>query len=163
MDSLFRAIPQVRPACESRQWRPSTALRTRPGRHISVIEVSGLGSIMVVFVFLFVAPGLTVIPPHRASVDLPQSQHGSSQEGESREVAVVVVVSRDGTVLFGNDKIPPQELAHLLQGRVKAGSERRVYLRADARAKYWDVEVILDQIRLAGIENITVMTHQTNH
>jgi biopolymer transport protein TolR len=148
---------------KSEQWRPSAALRKRRGRYVSMIEVSGLGSIMVVFVYLFVAPALVVVHPHGINVELPQSRHGSSQEGESREDALLVVVTRAGSMFFGNNKISPEELTHVLQDRVKSGAERKVYLRADARAKYEDVEVILDQIRLAGIESITVMTHQTNH
>ena len=39
----------------------------------------------------------------------------------------------------------------------------RCILRADARAKYGEVKVVLDQIRLAGIENVALMTEETRH
>jgi biopolymer transport protein ExbD len=148
---------------KSEQWRPSTALRKRRGRYVSTIEVSGLGSIMVVFVFLFVAPALVVVHPHGRSVDLPQSLHGSSQQGALREDALIVIITRDGSLFFGNARITPSELAPALKDRVKADSQRKVYLKADARTKYADVKAVLDQIRLAGIENVALMTYQTKH
>jgi biopolymer transport protein ExbD len=54
-------------------------------------------------------------------------------------------------------------LVPLLREGVREGSERKVYLRADARAKYGEVKAVLDQIRLAGIENVAFMTVEAPH
>jgi hypothetical protein len=37
------------------QWRPSNALRKRRTDYVSIIEVSGLASVMIFFLFLFMA------------------------------------------------------------------------------------------------------------
>jgi biopolymer transport protein ExbD len=47
------------------------------------------------------------------------------------------------------------ELPDKVSGAVGAGSENRVYIYADARAKYSIVKKALDTIRLAGIENVS--------
>jgi len=43
---------------------------------------------------------------------------------------------------------------------VRNGAEKRTYLNADARAKYGDTIAVLDQIRLAGIEKVSLLTEQ---
>jgi hypothetical protein len=37
------------------QWRPSNTLRKRRTDYVSIIEVSGLASVMIFFLFLFMA------------------------------------------------------------------------------------------------------------
>jgi biopolymer transport protein ExbD len=43
---------------------------------------------------------------------------------------------------------------------LKNGAEKKVYMRADARARYVDVKQILVEIRQAGIENICFLTRE---
>jgi hypothetical protein len=45
-----------------------------------------------------------------------------------------------------------------LQNRLAQGGERKIYLKADARAKYGDVEAVIECIKGAGIENIGLIT-----
>jgi biopolymer transport protein ExbD len=143
------------------QWRPSTALRKRRSRYVSTIDVSGFVGIMLFFLCLFMLPALLHVHPSR-SFDLAQSHHAKPQPGALKEDAMVVGVSRDGSFYFRSRKVPIHEIAPLIRDAVKAGSERKVYLKADARAKYGDVKAVVDQIRLAGIENVALMTEQTN-
>jgi len=44
--------------------------------------------------------------------------------------------------------------------KVRAGSERKAYLRADASAQYGDIEVVIQQVRLSGINQVVVVTEQ---
>jgi biopolymer transport protein ExbD len=50
------------------------------------------------------------------------------------------------------------DLPAVLRERVKNGSGRKVYLSVDARARYGDAKTVLNQIRLAGIENVSILT-----
>jgi biopolymer transport protein ExbD len=43
---------------------------------------------------------------------------------------------------------------------LRHGSERKVYLKVDTRAKYGDAAAAIDQIRESGIENIGLITDQ---
>jgi len=50
------------------------------------------------------------------------------------------------------------DLPSVIQEAVRHGAERKVYVKADARARYSNVEVVMDAIRLAGITNVVFLT-----
>jgi biopolymer transport protein ExbD len=43
---------------------------------------------------------------------------------------------------------------------LKNGAEKKVYMRADARARYVDVKQVLIEIRQAGIENVCLLAEK---
>src|SRR2546421_11397371 len=57
----------------------------------------------------------------------------------------------------------PVELANLIRTASQEGVERTVYLAADARAKYREVEIVLKQIRLVGIASIVILANRSLH
>jgi biopolymer transport protein ExbD len=141
------------------QWRPSAALRKRRTNFFTAIEVSGLLGILLFILVLFMLPAL--LPrPHLHQVDLAPTGHPKAMPGALKEDALRVMVTRDGTVYLNESRVKNGDLASLLRQGVKEGSERKVYLQADARANYRDVKVVLDQIRLAGIEDVSFITQQ---
>ncbi len=142
------------------QWRPSAVLRKRRTGFFTMIELSGLASLMIFFLALFMAPifGYPDLPRH--SADLAPTDHPKAMPGAIKEDALRVSVTRDGTIVLNESSVSMGGLAPLLQLGVRRGSERKVYLRADARARYGDVKAVLDQIRLAGIENVALITEQ---
>jgi len=71
-----------------------------------------------------------------------------------------ISVTRDGNVYFRNDQIMLQDLPEEIRREVRNGAEKRIYLNADARTKYSDTIAVLDEIRLAGIEKVTLLTEQ---
>jgi biopolymer transport protein ExbD len=56
------------------------------------------------------------------------------------------------------ERVSMTDLPGVLRERVKNGSERKVYLSVDARARWGDAKAVLNQIRLAGIENVSILT-----
>jgi len=46
---------------------------------------------------------------------------------------------------------------------VQRGAEKRIYLKADSRAKFSDVKAALDFIQLAKITDITIITENSSH
>jgi biopolymer transport protein ExbD len=73
---------------------------------------------------------------------------------------MLVAVTRDGNVFYGTRQIQPGDLPVAIQDAVRRGSERKVYLKVDARAKYGDAAKIIDQIRRAGIQGVGIITEQ---
>jgi biopolymer transport protein ExbD len=49
----------------------------------------------------------------------------------------------------------------MIRTAVRDGSERKVYLFADSRAKNGDVNIVLDQIRFAGITNVVILANKS--
>ncbi len=77
-----------------------------------------------------------------------------------REDAMLISVSRDGNVFFGTHQVRYNDLPESIRESVRHGSERKIYLKVDARAKYGDAALVIDQIRQAGIQNVGIITEQ---
>ena len=115
--------------------------------------MAGVAAIFFFFVFIFL--GMVAVPYHpRAEADLALASHAKAMPGALREDALVVTVSRDATVFFKDQHATVNDLPELLRKCYENGSERKVFLKADARAKYGDVAAVVDKIRVAGIEKV---------
>ena len=53
--------------------------------------------------------------------------------------------------------VPPTDLPELIRNAYTQGSERKVYLKADARAKYANVERAIGLIRQSGIQEVALL------
>ena len=89
-------------------------------------------------------------PHHSLPVDLAVVSHSVPLPDARQEDAIIVVVTRDGTVYFRNYKTTLNDLPGAIKGAVREGARRKVYVRADARARYADVEAAIGAIRQAG-------------
>ena len=80
--------------------------------------------------------------------------------GAEKEDAVVVAVMRDGKVFFGNDRIEPDQLTQKVKDRLTGRIDKRVFVRADARAKFGSVVQVVDNVRSAGVDQLGLLTDQ---
>jgi biopolymer transport protein ExbD len=134
-----------------------SALRKRSAL-LSGIDVWALFGILLVLLFTLMAYVPT--PYHPISVDRASAVHSPPMPGAIKEDAMRVFVMRDGRVYFGNHSVTMEDLPDEIRERVKNGSERKIYMAVDARARYGDAEKVLDQIRLSGIRNVSFLTEQ---
>jgi biopolymer transport protein ExbD len=137
------------PAWTTRKKR--TALRTS-------IDLSAFLSVMLALLFIVMFGN--VYPTHRHSlVDMPVTRHSTMQPGAERDDSLTVVVTRDGRIYFGNARFSPTDLPNALRDASSGSTEKTVYVKADARAKYGDVKAVLNLIRQSGLQNITFLTN----
>jgi len=94
------------------------------------------------------------------SVDLVLARFAVAQPNALREDVIKITLTRDGSVFFGYIQVHSDEIAKIIEGRVKAGAERKVYLAVDARSRYGDVKPVLDQVRYAGIRQICILAER---
>lgn len=143
-------------------WAPSREIGRRAKKRSSnnyiTIDVSAFASVMMAILFLFLARTINFHDLSTNAVDLPHAQYVQLEPGALREDAIIVVVTRDGNVFFGDSEISLEELSTLIHGSIRKGAERKVYLRGDARAKNGDVVAVAEKIRIAGITTISIMT-----
>jgi biopolymer transport protein ExbD/biopolymer transport protein TolR len=92
------------------------------------------------------------------NVYLPKTDNPIRMPGAIREDALIIAVQRDGTMYLGMDKVTVRMLPELLEVAVRGGSERKAYIKADARAKYGAVVLALNAVRNAGIDNVELLT-----
>jgi biopolymer transport protein ExbD len=123
------------------------------------IDSSGFGMAMllvVVFVLFceMVYAPLTDCGPRP---DLPQAIHTTKMPRAIREDAMVVTVFCNGWVLFGSNRVPPEELPQLIREQLKIGSEPKVYLKVDRNARHGVVERVVAEIYAANIPRVAFL------
>jgi biopolymer transport protein ExbD len=77
-----------------------------------------------------------------------------------RDDSMRIAITRDGRVFFHTSAVPCEDLPNLIREDVHKGAEHKIYLLVDARARYGDVEPVLDQVREAGILNLAILTEK---
>jgi biopolymer transport protein TolR len=100
---------------------------------------------------------------HGVSVALPGVMHPHSMWQAERSDALVVALFRTGDTFFGNDKVATDQLSGKIRERLRMSHhERKIYIRADARAKWARVEDILEQVRAAGLTEVGFLADRRN-
>ncbi len=146
----------------TRTWRPKPR---RGSRFLTGIDASPF---LAIFLVLYIVFSVGTARPfdHRTLVDLPRVIHANDQPGARREDSLQITVTRSGDVFIaGNESLPTprvssDEMGPLLLTMMQPSTERRVFIRADARARYSDVEKALNAIRAAGVHDVTFIVEQ---
>ena len=99
-------------------------------------------------------------PHHGLAVDLPTSAYAVPHRQALREDAIRLAVTKDGTLYFRGNKVPPEQITPAIRQAVDEGAERKVYLQVDSRARYGRTEVVLDRVREAGIRDICLLVEK---
>lgn len=130
----------------------------RPSQLLNGIDVWVLLSFSLIILIIFMtAPSH---PHHGWALDLARTDHAAPMPSARREDAILISVSRDGNIFFRTNQIRSNDLPALIRESVRRGSERRVYLKVDARAKYADAALVIDQVALVGIQHVEIITEQ---
>jgi len=138
-------------------WRPAN----RVNRLICGIDGAPFTIAMLVVVFVLLTVELT--PPTVCggnSVDLPRVGNPISMPKSRRWDAIEIYINREGKVMFGSDFVRPSELPSRIRKSISQGSEAKVYIKSDARAKYGWVKEVLDEVRASGVEKIAFLVDQ---
>jgi biopolymer transport protein ExbD/biopolymer transport protein TolR len=77
-----------------------------------------------------------------------------------KEDALLVSVTRDGQVYFGTDQISVDNLTSKVKDRLANRADKRVYVKADMRARFGNVVQVVDGVRAAGVDDLGLLTDQ---
>jgi biopolymer transport protein TolR len=94
------------------------------------------------------------------SVELPIASSSVQVPKADKLNALVVTVTRNGTLYVGVNPINTTDLPDKLKDALSTQSDKTVYIKADSRAPYEDLVKILDSVRMAGGEAVTFLTNQ---
>jgi biopolymer transport protein ExbD len=125
---------------------------------VADINVTPMVDVMLVLLIMFmvVTPMFTSGP----AVDLAKTDHPLEMRDADREDSLLVAINRDGGIFFGNEKIDASGLGEKLQDRLGGRSDRRVFVKADARCHYGEVAEVVDLIRTAGVSDLGLLTEK---
>ncbi len=135
------------------------AKRNEGAKVNSDINVTPMVDVMLVLLIIFMV--VTPMLQKGVSVDLAKVNNPEQMPDADKEDALIVAVMRTGDVFFGNDKLKNlDELTGKVKDRLANKSDKRVYIRADARAKFGRVVEVVDDIRAAGVDQLGLLTDQ---
>jgi len=124
----------------------------------SNINVTPMVDVMLVLLIIFMV--ITPMLQKGVSVDLAKVNNPTPMQDADKEDALIVAVMRDGKVFFGNDPISVDQLTGKVKDRIANRTDKRVYVRADARAKFGSVVEVVDNVRSAGVDDLGLLTDQ---
>ena len=134
------------------------AKRNEGAKVNSNINVTPMVDVMLVLLIIFMV--ITPMLQKGISVDLAKTNNPIQMPDADKEDALVVAVMRDGQVFFGTEKTTADQLAPKLKDRLSNRTDKRVLIRADARAKYGAVVEVVDNVRAAGVDQLGLLTEQ---
>jgi biopolymer transport protein ExbD/biopolymer transport protein TolR len=124
----------------------------------SNINVTPMVDVMLVLLIIFMV--ITPMLQHGVSVDMAKVNNPESMPDADKEDALLVSIMRDGTVYFGTDKLPADQLTGKVKDRLASRVDKRVFVKADARARFGSVVEVVDNVRAAGVDQLGLLTEQ---
>ena len=125
----------------------------------SDINVTPMVDVMLVLLIIFMV--ITPMLQKDVSVDLAQVNNPDQMTDADKEDALVVAITRQGDVFFGRDLVKDTStLTNRIKDRIANRADKRVFLRADARARYKAVVDVVDNVRAAGVDDLGLLTEQ---
>jgi len=134
------------------------ALRNEGAKVNSNINVTPMVDVMLVLLIIFMV--ITPMLQKGASVDMAKVNNPVPMPDADKEDALLVVVMRDGQIYFGTDRINVDQLTQKVKDRLADKPDKRIFIRADLRAKYGAVVDVVDNVRSAGVDDVGLLTEQ---
>ena len=124
----------------------------------SNINVTPMVDVMLVLLIIFMV--ITPMLQNKVNIDLAKTDNPVNMPDADKEDSIVVAVTRDGTVYLGQDRIDPAQLGAKIRDKLTDKPGKQIFVRADARAKFLDVENAIDDVRAAGVESVGLLTEK---
>jgi biopolymer transport protein ExbD/biopolymer transport protein TolR len=134
------------------------AVRNEGSKVSSAINVTPMVDVMLVLLIIFMV--ITPMLQNKVSVDMAKVDNPISMPDADKEDAIVVAVTRDGSVFLGQNKVATAELGGLVRDKLSDKPGKTIFVRADARAQFRAVEDAIDAVRTAGVEDVGLLTQK---
>src|SRR5271165_3770076 len=122
-------------------------------------NVIPMADIMLVLLIIFMVVTPMLQKTHQ--VDLAPVSDPRDMKDADKDDAIVVAVTRDGSIFLGNTKVKKEEITGQIKDQIANKLDKTVYVKSDARAKYGDVVAVVDEIRSAGVDSLGLLTEKT--
>jgi biopolymer transport protein ExbD/biopolymer transport protein TolR len=127
---------------------------------VSEINVTPMVDVMLVvlIIFMVITPMLSKTVP----VNLVKTYNPIKMTEADKEDAIIIAVTRDGKDFIspGNKLIPLDQLGSRVKDLQANRTDKTVYLKADARARFESVTDTIDALRTAGVDQLGLLTEE---
>jgi biopolymer transport protein ExbD/biopolymer transport protein TolR len=112
--------------------------------------------LVLLIIFMVITPMLS----KGVAVNMVKTKNDMKMQEADKEDAVLIAITRDGKTFLSPGNIPVQP--NDLSGRVKDlqtnRTDKTVYVRADARARFSSVTDVIDNLRAAQVDSVGLIT-----
>jgi biopolymer transport protein TolR len=134
------------------------AKRDEGSKVSSEINVTPMVDVMLVLLIIFMV--VTPMLQKGISVDMAKVNNPEQMQDADKEDALLVSITRDGKVYFGSEQITVDNLTTKVKDRLANKPDKRVYVKADMRARFGSVVQVVDSVRAAGVDDLGLLTDQ---
>ena len=122
------------------------------------INVTPMVDVMLVLLIIFMV--ITPMLQNKVQIDMVKVANSTPMPDADKEDAVVVAITRDGSVFLGQNKVDTSQLSSLVGEKLADKTNKTIYVRADSRAQYRAVEDAIDDVRAAGVDEVGLLTQK---
>jgi biopolymer transport protein TolR len=124
----------------------------------SDINVTPMVDVMLVLLIIFMV--ITPMLQKGTSVNMVKTDNPTAMPDADKEDALLVSITHDGKLYFGSDQVSAEKLTDIVKDKLQNRTDKRVFVRADARAMYGVVTDVVDNVRSAGVDELGLLTEQ---
>ena len=135
------------------------AFTSQEGRtQTALAEMNMIPFIDIVLVLLIIFMVTAPVIQSGIEVNVPQT----TVVRELAEEKLVVSIKKDQTVYLQNDPVNVNELGARVKDKLLDPTRQSIYMRADAEIPFGTFATVMDRLKAAGIENISIVTQPLN-
>ncbi len=123
------------------------------------IEMIPLIDIVFLLLVFFIYAMLSMAVHHALPVSLPTSASAKID----KELLLSVTIKSDGTLYVDKEPVGFDDLASVLRTKAAANENTGILLFADRSLSYQNLFRVLDQIKMAGINRISLQAETEQH
>ena len=137
------------------------AVRDEGSKVNSNINVTPMVDVMLVLLIIFMV--ITPMLNNKVNVDLAKVNAPQDMPDANKEDSVVIAITRDGNVFLGANQISTSDLGPRVTDLLTNKTNKMVFIRADARARYGVVQDVVDDVRTAGVDQLGLLAETRQH
>jgi biopolymer transport protein ExbD/biopolymer transport protein TolR len=127
---------------------------------VSDINVTPMVDVMLVLLIIFMV--ITPMLSKGVQVTMVKTRNPIKMVEADKEDAIVIGITRDGQVWLspGNAKLNADQLPSKVKDLQQNRTDKTVYIKADARARFASVTDVIDQLRTDGVDQVGLLTEE---
>ncbi len=127
---------------------------------VSDINVTPMVDVMLVLLIIFMV--ITPMLSKGQNVTMVKTHNPIKMQEADKEDAVLIAITRDGGVWLspGNQKVLLDQLAGKVKDLQQNRTDKTVYLKADARARFSSVTDVIDTLRTVSVDQLGLITEE---
>jgi biopolymer transport protein ExbD len=127
---------------------------------VSDINVTPMVDVMLVLLIIFMV--ITPMLSKGVNVNMVKTKNPIKMVEADKEDAILVAITRDGKIFLspGNTLMQPDQLSSKVKDLQQNRSDKTVYIKADARARFAGVTDVIDNLRNAQVDSVGLLTEE---